>query len=126
MGSADRAVREIVPPAKDQAMRKLLFSVVTMILAGCSADTPALPEAAQEYRDVADRLQFQGGDDAVPADRTDEADFRKRGNAMFAQGAFDQAIEDYTAAIKLKPTPAAYYNRGVAYSSKEQLDLALA
>jgi Tfp pilus assembly protein PilF len=55
------------------------------------------------------------------------------GNAHYKKMAYDEAIEDYTVAIKLKPDEStylnsrgnAYYSRGVKYSDKKDYDLAI-
>jgi uncharacterized protein (TIGR02145 family) len=55
------------------------------------------------------------------------------GNAHYKKMDYDEAIEDYTVAIKLKPDESiylnsrgnAYYSRGVKYSNKKDYDLAI-
>ena len=50
-----------------------------------------------------------------------------RGLAYARQGEYEQAIADYTAAIKLNPQLAeAYYNRGNAYRRQGEYDQAIA
>ena len=49
-----------------------------------------------------------------------------RGNSHSEKGQHDQAIQDYTEAIRLKPDFAdAYYNRGLNYYKKGQYDRAI-
>lgn len=46
---------------------------------------------------------------------------------IYVKGQYDKAIEDYNKAILLKPDLAeAYFNRGVAYQSKGQKNMAIA
>ncbi|MBL6750559.1 MAG: tetratricopeptide repeat protein [Nevskia sp.] len=60
-------------------------------------------------------------------DETQEAAYYNRGVAYHRKGRYDEAIADYSAALKLKPTDAqAHNNRGVAYKNKRQYELALA
>ena len=52
--------------------------------------------------------------------------FNNRGNAYFAKGDFDRAIEDYSQAIKLSPQfNTAYNNRGNAYVATHDYDRAI-
>jgi tetratricopeptide (TPR) repeat protein len=52
--------------------------------------------------------------------------FINRGNAYFAKGDFDRAIEDYSHAIRLSPQlNAAFNNRGNAYVAKHDYDRAI-
>ena len=46
-----------------------------------------------------------------------------RGNAFYLSGDYRQAIEDYSAALKLKPEPARYNNRANAYRASWQYGL---
>ena len=47
--------------------------------------------------------------------------FNNRGEAYYRKGQFDRAIEDYDAAIRLKPNDfIAFNNRGKAYARKGQ------
>lgn len=48
-----------------------------------------------------------------------------RGGAHFMCGRFDEAVSDFTQAIKLDPTAIAYFNRANAYSAKAMLAMAL-
>ncbi len=49
-----------------------------------------------------------------------------RGNAWYRKGAYDRAIEDYTAALHIKPDYAdALYNRGNAWGAKGEYDRAI-
>jgi len=53
--------------------------------------------------------------------------YSTRGDNYLKQGNYEQAITEYTQAIKLDPTlTSLYYNRGLAYSYKENYDLAIA
>jgi tetratricopeptide (TPR) repeat protein len=46
--------------------------------------------------------------------------------AVYRTGAYDRAIQDFTAAIRLKPDyPNAFNNRGSAYVEEEHLDRAI-
>lgn len=52
--------------------------------------------------------------------------FNNRGNAYFAKGDFDRAIEDYSQAIRLSPQfSAAFNNRGNTYVAKHDYDQAI-
>jgi len=54
-------------------------------------------------------------------------DYFTRGGANLSQGNWDQAIADYTEAIRLKPDFfVAYLNRGTAQRKKGEVDLAIA
>ena len=49
--------------------------------------------------------------------------YYNRGNAYASKGDFDQAIDDYTKAIELKPDLVdAYHNRGIAYDKQGDYD----
>jgi len=51
---------------------------------------------------------------------------KKRGNAYFDEGNYDQAIEEYTAALRIKPyDPEALNWRGAAYYNKGNYDRAI-
>jgi lipoprotein NlpI len=53
--------------------------------------------------------------------------YNNRGIAFAAKGQDDQAVADYTMAIKIAPAYGpAYLNRGIAYSSRGNLDAAIA
>jgi tetratricopeptide (TPR) repeat protein len=66
------------------------------------------------------------GSPPSPTQETVEGHFG-RGNDLFSEEHYEQAIIEYTNAIKLDPKFAgAYYNRGVTYSKKEQYELAIA
>jgi tetratricopeptide (TPR) repeat protein len=66
------------------------------------------------------------GSPPSPTQETVEGHFG-RGNDLFSEEHYEQAIIEYTNAIKLDPKLAgAYYNRGVTYSKKEQYELAIA
>jgi tetratricopeptide (TPR) repeat protein len=61
-----------------------------------------------------------------PPHETVEEHF-EHGNNLFSEEHYEQAIIEYTNAIKLDPKFAgAYYNRGVTYGKKEQYELAIA
>jgi len=49
-----------------------------------------------------------------------------RGSAYRFNGEYDQAIADYTQAIKIYPSPGAYSDRGAAYNNKGEYDRAIA
>jgi tetratricopeptide (TPR) repeat protein len=54
-------------------------------------------------------------------------EYSKRGRAAFFKGSYDEAISNYTKAIRVSPRYAkAFYNRGLAYFKKEQYDSAIA
>jgi tetratricopeptide (TPR) repeat protein len=49
-----------------------------------------------------------------------------RGNAHREKGQFDQAVDDFTKALKIDPKEAnAYFYRGIAYGEKRQFDQAI-
>jgi len=55
-----------------------------------------------------------------------DADYNNRGNSYYEKGQYDQAISDYSEAIKINPADAiAYNNRGLAYYKKGQYDKAI-
>ncbi|HMH14437.1 MAG TPA: tetratricopeptide repeat protein [Edaphobacter sp.] len=64
------------------------------------------------------------GDKEVLSDRV--AAYMNRGNAYSFNGKFDDAIADFTAAIRLNPDPDAYTSRGAAYYQKGDTDRAKA
>ena len=60
------------------------------------------------------------------AESRDAEAYNNRGNAHADKGQYDQAISEYTKALKIKPRYAeAYYNRGYAYASKGKYDDAI-
>lgn len=56
------------------------------------------------------------GDSAPSADRADA--YKNRGNAYLFNNKFDNAIADFTAAIRLKPDADLYTSRGAAFYQK--------
>lgn len=50
--------------------------------------------------------------DTVEADK-----LKAKGNTLMGQKQYDEAIEQYTAAIKLSPNPVYYSNRAAAFSA---------
>ena len=61
------------------------------------------------------------------ADNARKAAYYLRGNAYTAQGAYDRAIDDFSAAIKLDPNYAgAYRGRGEAHYQRKEYELAIA
>jgi tetratricopeptide (TPR) repeat protein len=61
------------------------------------------------------------------SDPKSATDYVSRGNGYAEKGENDQAIADYTQAIRIDPNAAAaYYNRGNLYSDKGEYDRALA
>jgi tetratricopeptide (TPR) repeat protein len=65
-------------------------------------------------------------DSAIGLDPKSDYAYYLRGNLHRDQGAVDQAIEDYSNAIRIRPDEAAYSNRGNAYFEKGDLDRAIA
>jgi tetratricopeptide (TPR) repeat protein len=74
-----------------------------------------------------------GAGEGLPGTRTGRAPlsrgsaiaFNNRGHCWHDKQEYDQAIADYTEAIRLKPTDAiAFYNRGQAYKAKGDTDRA--
>ncbi len=64
---------------------------------------------------------------AAPAGEKSPDFFLKRGAECLDKGEHDQAIADFTQALKLKPDSAeAYHQRGLAYGDKGQYDQAIA
>ncbi len=52
--------------------------------------------------------------------------FNNRGNAYYIKGDYDQAIQDFDQAVRLRPEFAlAFYNRGNAYLGKGNYELAI-
>ena len=50
----------------------------------------------------------------------------ERGRKSFENGDYDQAIKDYTEAVRLDPNyVAAYSGRGICYQKKEKFDKAI-
>jgi tetratricopeptide (TPR) repeat protein len=63
---------------------------------------------------------------AAYATANDYLDLVKSGNAHFGDGNLDQAIEDYTAALRIEPNGyLALYNRGNVYYDKNNYKLAI-
>lgn len=54
------------------------------------------------------------------------AEYGKRANMFFLLGLFDKTIQDYTAAIRLKPSTLCYYKRGVAFAKMSRQEEAIA
>src|SRR6266480_5636392 len=53
-------------------------------------------------------------------------EYNRRGRTAFNKGLYDEAISNYTKAIKLSPHYArAYYNRALAYFKKDKFDIAI-
>ena len=60
------------------------------------------------------------------SNRGDAENSYNRGVAYFQKGEYDQAIAEFTEAIRLDPTDTqAYVNRGVAYDEKGEYDKAI-
>lgn len=83
-------------------MRKLTPFLLSLLFMGCSSAVPESPETPKSV-DVAEQGTPDEANDLPPAEPTDESGFRQRGNAYFNEGAYDAAIEEYTAALSLKP-----------------------
>jgi len=94
-------------PAAERALRALARADVDIAVDGAVDATSPAPEG-----------------DTTP---TDAAGLTARGAQRLAAGRYDQAIADFTAAVKLEPTVAKhYYNRGVADFEKGDDTAALA
>src|ERR1700730_2750987 len=107
---------------RELSVRKIPALLLALLLTGCFSEAPDDPAPQQDDSPVVQRAE---PDDVntIPADEpTDEAGFRKRGNAYFSQGDYDRAIDDYTVALSLKAHPGAFYNRGVAHTAKNEFD----
>jgi lipoprotein NlpI len=60
------------------------------------------------------------------AESRDAEGYNHRGNVHADKGQYDQAISEYTMALKIKPTyTEVYYNRGYAYTIKGKYDDAI-
>jgi tetratricopeptide (TPR) repeat protein len=73
---------------------------------------------------------FEGGtldhNKPKPSTPNSAVDFFNRGNMYYGKGRIDQAIDNYTAALKIKPDYlAALNNRGNAYDDKGEYDKAI-
>lgn len=58
------------------------------------------------------------------ADKKKADDLKVKGNALMGQKQYDDAIQQYTEAIKLAPNPVYYSNRAAAYSALSKNDQA--
>lgn len=79
----------------------------------------------------ADRAAIADFTEAIRLDTNHAAAYTNRGNCHLVQADYDQAIKDYTQAIRCqrKMPPAflamAYTNRGAAHSCKQEYDKAI-
>ncbi len=96
--------------------------------AGAQTAAPPLASCRNEAVAAAERIAActrvigEAGDADVRAEA-----HLQRGVLHELDGREEAAVEDYTAAIKLRPAnPLAYFNRANAYSQLDQLDLAIA
>ena len=110
-------------------MSSLLLFTALMLAA-------TLPALADRYKDCSQLVNLdrtiRGCTRVIKRGESESRNYRaiaysNRGNAYREKGKHDQAIEDYTNAIKLNPRYAnAYYNRGLAYSYKGDNDKEIA
>ncbi|MEE9203287.1 MAG: tetratricopeptide repeat protein, partial [Dehalococcoidia bacterium] len=85
-----------------------------------SADQPPLPEMQRQALERAASL-FSASPEAKTFD-----DLFRLGNAFYEAGAFERALEHYTAALNLRPDdPATLHNRGAALADLKRLEEAL-
>ncbi len=64
--------------------------------------------------------------DSVPETSKEATEYKEKGNKSFKDKNFDEAIENFTAAIKLKDNDATFYcNRSIAYGSLGKWNLSL-
>ncbi len=105
-------------------MRKNLVAGLLLALAGCSSNTVEEP-VLQAVEDAAPQSDDVHPIDAMTAvlDRNpaDTAALTQRGNEWFQLGDYERTIEDYTASLTLSKNARTYYNRAVAYTSKDDL-----
>ena len=104
----------------------IILNVPGFSSAGGREDMTAATEALNRGDcDEAIRLFSEALKSSVLLDNTSLA-YVKRGYCYTIKGLFDNAIEDYTMAIKLEPNNPFYYAaRGVAYSKKKLFDRAI-
>jgi tetratricopeptide (TPR) repeat protein len=80
----------------------------------------------EKYRDVSDGLDIMPKMARVLSSVAAAEAQVKQGGVHYFRGNYDQAIADYTEAIRLNPQYAtAYYNRGSAYRDKNDYDRAI-
>ena len=61
-----------------------------------------------------------------PSEPKDAAEFVRRGNDSYSKGKIDEAIKDYTEALRLNPkSRAALMNRGRSWADKDEYDKAI-
>ncbi|MDR2734326.1 MAG: tetratricopeptide repeat protein [Spirochaetota bacterium] len=74
------------------------------------------PEYTQAFNDM---------NAAIEIDPYNDAAYNKRGNIYFRQGNFDKALADFSKAIAMKPSAAAYTNRAslYLYTNEKNTDL---
>ncbi len=115
---------------KEIAVYRLSPLLLVLVLAGCSAESKDAPDVPKDGEQVAlptaDPAAESPPAESPPVEPTDESGLRERGNAYFNQGSYDEAIDDYTAALAIKPDARSYYNRGVAHTAKNEFDQAVA
>ena len=109
-------------------MRKLLTSLLLGLLVGCGEQA----EKSEFNPGPADPVaQIEPGEPPNPNAEAepnfkDPVELRQRGNGFFALEDYDNAIEWYSAAIEAKEDAKSFFNRGVAFMAKGELDKALA
>ena len=104
-------------------------------IADFSENHPAQPDRRRGLLQPRPCLRWQGRtgrcDCQLHRGRSATSDYADayyaRGNAFYGKGKWDNAITDYTVAIRIDPKYTwAYYGRGVAHFAKGEMDLAIA
>ena len=110
-----RPPKGVVVPDKEVVIPKdLKLSILTFL---ASQEPRISPEFV--YHDLHGFIRSQ-------ENRWNAAAHNNSGLDYVRKGAFDDASEDFTKAIKLNLDPAAYSNRGAAYREKGEVDTAIA
>jgi len=85
-------------------------SASTSASSSASASTPSQPQA-QSTNTTANTTTSTPSE----SDKTQAETYKAKGNSLMSQKLYDSAIEQYTQAIKLVPTPVYYSNRAAAW-----------
>ena len=108
-------------------MKLPISSLIVFSFLVCSAIPPSVAPTDKQHASCLDHNSpdktitrcteiINQGDKELPSDLA--AAYKNRGNAYLFNGKIDNAIADFTAAIRLKPDVETYTSRGAAYYQK--------
>jgi tetratricopeptide (TPR) repeat protein len=127
------AIRDKYHPKEPVAETPATYTELAAALEGRTLETPPPPasgilDPGQSYiqfgRNPKNRFTFGTVEDASPMNAQD---YFKRGNEFYEKDDYDNAIADFSAAIRLDPEVAVLHNsRGMAYHFKNEYDKAIA